>query len=42
MIEHSEWVHTLRVSVEIELKIDWKGCKKVLNYQIFHLIGQKD
>jgi len=22
-------VHTLGVSVEIELKIDWQGCKKV-------------
>jgi len=23
-----EWVHALGVSVEIELKMDWQGCKK--------------
>jgi len=24
-----EWVHPLVVSVEIELKMDWQGCKKL-------------
>jgi len=25
----NEWVHTLGVSVEIECKMDWQGCKQV-------------
>jgi len=35
-----EWVHAHIVSVEIELKMDWQGCKQVYNFQILHLIGQ--
>jgi len=38
----SKWVHKIGVSVEIELKMDWQGCKQVLNCQILHLIGQWD
>jgi len=26
---HSEWVHTLCVSVKIELKMDQQGCKQL-------------
>jgi len=37
-----EWVHTLGVSVEIELKMDWQGCKQVIKCQILHLSGQLD
>jgi len=34
---NNEWVHALGVSVEIELKMDWQGCKKF--YIFLHLIG---
>jgi len=34
---HIECVHALGVSVEIELKMDWQGCKTVLIVQILHL-----
>jgi len=37
-----EWVHALGVSFEIELKMDWQGCKQVLNCQILPLISQWD
>jgi len=37
-----QWVYALSVSVEIELKMDWQGCKKVIYFQILHLIGQWD
>jgi len=36
----NEWVNALGVSDEIELRMDWQGCKQVLHYQILHLIGQ--
>jgi len=36
-VESSEWVHTLDVCVEIELKMDWQGYKKVYYFQILKL-----
>jgi len=36
----SEFTRSVLVNIEIELKIDWHGCKKDLNCQILHLIGQ--
>jgi len=38
----NEWVHALGVSIEIELEMDWQGCKRYYNFQIFHFIGQWD
>jgi len=40
--QNIEWVHVLGVSVEIELKMNWQGCKQAYNCQILHLIGQWD
>jgi len=34
--------YALGVSVEIELKMDWQGCKTVVNCQILHQIGWWD
>jgi len=29
ILQYNEWVHVLRVTVEIKLKKDWQGCKQV-------------
>jgi len=39
---YSKWVHTLDVSVEIELKMNWQGCKQIQYFQILNLIGRLD
>jgi len=34
--EYIERLHTHSVSVEIELKMNWQGCKQVLYFQAMH------